>query len=188
MASSPVAVCNLALSRIGQPPIMSFEDNTKAAQLCATAYDPSRKAMLRAMRPDFSKKRVSVGALGTPPVWGYANHGQLPSDCLLVIEVEQPETVRWGVEERTILTDWSMPLNIVFVRDETNTGIFDSTYEDALADQIAAEVVFGLTKNMAYRDKFYATAAHKAGLAQNVDAQQGSPEIPPANQLIDVRR
>ncbi len=188
MASSPVAICNVALARLGQPPIMSFEDNTNAARLCSTSYDPSRRAMLRVMRPDFAKKRFVVPALATTPVWGYAAHGQLPSDCFLVIGVDQPDIIRWGVEERVILTDGSMPLNILYIRDETNTVIFDTAFEDALADQLAAEVSFGLTKHTGLRDKFYQSALLKAGLAQNVDAQQGSPEIPPANQLIDVRR
>lgn len=187
MSDSAVAVCNVALSRIGQQGIMSFADNTNTARLCLVAYDPSRRSMLRMMRPGFAKKRFSVPKLATNPIWSYAEAGQLPADCLLVIEVDQPEDVRWAVEGRTIVTDGSMPLDILYIRDAQDPPEFDPVFDDALADQIAAEIVFGITKNIGYRDKFYASAAFKAEMAQNTDAQQGSPEIPPATLLTDVR-
>jgi hypothetical protein len=62
---SIVGICNLGLvNGLGQDPIASLTDNRKAAIHCNLAYDPTRRAMLRAHPWDFATARARLSASG----------------------------------------------------------------------------------------------------------------------------
>src|SRR5689334_5070061 len=106
-ATSPVAIANLALFRIGQRPITSFDDGTPIASLVSQNYDPARLAMLEAYPWGFAKTRVKLPALGAAPAFGWDYACQLPSDWVWTVQVgEDPECEpAWAIEGRTIVTN-----------------------------------------------------------------------------------
>jgi hypothetical protein len=86
--TSPVDICQEALNEIGsRSTLTALNDPTPQAQACQRAYDPMRKALLRAAPWGFSRKQLFLTQLknaasdaSMPFPWMY-EYGY-PSDCL----------------------------------------------------------------------------------------------------------
>ncbi len=57
-------LCNLALDKLGEPPITSIGASTPAAQACTRLYQPTLDALVRKYRWNFARKSVVL-----EPVW-----------------------------------------------------------------------------------------------------------------------
>ncbi len=86
---TPVDIANRALQHIGQPRIVAFTDDSKAASECGFAYDKVRKAELRRNVWRFATRRTvlrpitATTMLLVPPLWGagsYYQPGQIVSN------------------------------------------------------------------------------------------------------------
>lgn len=90
MATSQVAICNLALDAIGtRSTISSMSEGSAEAAACARQYEPALEAVLQAAHWNFARKQATMTLLkdGTatpsqncPPPWAYEY--AYPSDCL----------------------------------------------------------------------------------------------------------
>lgn len=193
MASSSVQIANLALTRIGQKPITSMDDTNNAAILVSLHYDETRKAVLRAVPWKFALRRAELGALASGPVYGWGYAYQLPTKALYVVSTSMDEDGNggtgeaWDIEGRAVVTDAAPPIRIQFIEDVTDATLFDPMFVDALAEKLAAEVVYGITKQAAARERLLQSYAAKIDTAAAVDGQQGSQSIIESNQLINVR-
>src|SRR5690606_18101386 len=119
-----------------------------------------RDALLRAFNWNFAMKRASLPALADAPTWGYTYQYQLPSDCLMPVQVGEYYVIPgmadyiggtddepFRIEGRTIATDWSAPLKIRYIRKVTNSGEFDALFVEALAADIAVHTCFAITQS-----------------------------------------
>jgi hypothetical protein len=93
--SSPIDICNRALSDIGaRANITSFSENSAAAQQCALWYDHLRKALLRGAHWNFARAQVELSPLGdlasgtSPYPWPFKY--TYPPDALKVRYVLPP--------------------------------------------------------------------------------------------------
>ena len=87
---SAVAICNLALARLGQKPITSIETPTGAnADLCALHYPMTRRALLRGPRVyNFAKKYARLTKSATEiPAFGFASAFALPNNFLRLLGI-----------------------------------------------------------------------------------------------------
>jgi len=84
---SAVAVCNLALSRIGVAPIASLEGTNLESRSCNTVYQASVDALLESFEWPWATKRAVLPPLLQQAPGGWANSFLLPSDCLALRDV-----------------------------------------------------------------------------------------------------
>ena len=192
MAQSVVGICNLALTRLGQKPITSLEDGTDTAQICAKNYDSARLAMLRAYPWSFAKKRIKLPALEAAPVFGWKYAYQLPADHVWTVQIgdlrEDDECeIPWAIEGKTLVTDEGAPLPMLYIRDEQDPVKFNADFVDALADQLAGEMAFSITKDIRHMKPFLEKALLKAQSGRSRDSQESSHDSLGADTLIDVR-
>lgn len=193
MASS-VQIANSALTKLGESRIMSLDDNVKAAREINAIFELRRNALLRAYNWNFAMKRASLPALADEPVWGYSLAYQLPSDCMRPVQVGEYYVIPgladyiggtddepFRIEGRTIVTDWSAPLNIRYIRKVTNTGEFDDLFVEALAWDIAVNVAEPLTQSTSKKES--AKDDLKAAILQAIRAN--AIELPPQHQQDD---
>ena len=97
--TSSVAVCNRALSKIGDELIiLSLDDNTKPARYCKALYADTRDFVLRSYPWRFALKRYVLAPLRDKPLFGYEYQFPIPSDCLRV----------WKMEENQPYQDWNV--------------------------------------------------------------------------------
>lgn len=188
MAASSVTVANLALTRIGQRPIVTMHDTNNAAILVNLHYDETRRSVLRALPWKFASRRAELAALVDPPVYGWGQAYQLPARSLYVIETSMDDTGEpWDVEGRAIVTNAISPIKIKYVEDVTDTTQFDPMFTDALVEKLAAEVVYGITKQAAARERLLQSYQMKLDEAAAVDGQQGTQQAIESNDMIITR-
>ena len=176
--ASEVGIVNNALLKLGENPISSFEENSKAARLAKETYADYRDALLRDNPWNFALKRVALAASTTTPSWGYANAFPLPSEpsfCLRVVEVQNPSRITWKIEGRSIVTDIDAPLNILYVERVADPNQMDSDFRDALSSFLAMNWAERITKSAEVYSIMSQQFNAKIKPARSIDGQEGTP-------------
>lgn len=175
MASSVVALCNLALDMLGAEPITSLSDGVRG-DLCNRNYPLARNAALRAYPWNCAMTRAALAAITTVPTWGYAAAYQLPVDCLRVIEVDGDVSLglTWRVEGRTIVANTNGVLNVRYVRALDDPSFFDGLLDQAIAARLAAMISFAVTGKEGLGKTLLAVATDAERQAMRIDAREQS--------------
>ena len=153
---SQVALCNLALDKVSEKPILTMIDTTLRAQVCAREYQPALDQVLEEGFWNFAQTRAVLVAT-TAPIFGYSNAWTLPVDFIAVeifnnasVADYDPEQL-YKIESNLLLTDQDVA-NIVYTRDGTRfpedentfgalmTPLFVSAFTTLLASKIAPSV------------------------------------------------
>jgi hypothetical protein len=145
MASSEVAICNRALTILGQALITSLGDPGGAARTMRQNYPASRDAVLRSYPWNSATKRAALAASPVAPAFEYARAYQLPADCLRVIETDGDlDGATWRREGNMLLTDEPAPLRIRYVARITDPALFDPLLDEAIASHLAMMTGFAI--------------------------------------------
>ena len=173
--ASVVDVCNRALSRLGAGRITSLTDNTKSAKACNSAWPLMRDEVLALHPWNGAGSRAVLAELAASPSpdFDYENQFQWPADCLRVLEVDTDYT--WTCEGRKIMTDGAAPLEIRYIKRETDPNQYGPLLISVLAARMAVEMVEELTQSNTKKEameKWYATALR---VARSANAQEQSP-------------
>lgn len=173
--ASVVDICNRALDLIGQPPITSLTDASKAASACNRNYPLSRDAVLSSYPWNSAVKRASLAALVSAPAYGYARQFQLPADCLRVLDSDGDlDGATWRREGRVLLTDEASPLRIRYVAQITDTTLFDPMLVEAIASHLAAAIAFQVAGSGEMQQRMLALHAQTIREARAMDARESS--------------
>lgn len=172
-----VTIVNRALALLGAEPIVNLTDNTPEAQIASRMYDTSRKSVLSECLWNFATKRVLLNIINDPPAYIIDESNfvyQLPSDIIRIFETNQPAAI-WRSEGIYILAN-SAGLGIKYVFDLTDTTKFSSSFVDAFADKLAADMCYAVlnsnTEAKLLLEKYNGESLPKA-TAEN--SQEGTP-------------
>lgn len=181
MATSKVAIANLALQKLGAKRISSLSQDHPNARSMNAAYDACRQKELRRYEWNFSIRRTSIAVDPTQTAWGSHNRFGLPGDYLYLIrDDETGQSVDWTIEAgsasegRFIITDDATPLPIKYVADIDDPTFYDSLFVEVLACSLALHCCEEITGSTAKKDgiaKDYLFAVQQA-------TSQGSIEKP----------
>ncbi len=167
-------VANKALIEMGERTLLtSLTDDRESARVLNQIWNISRRAVLRAHFWNFALKRKQLAADPTAPVFGSeSNRYRLPSDYINLIRL-YPEEYTWRLESDYLLSDYGAPLDVVYVRDEDNLGVWDALALDAFATRLASDAAYAITGNREVRAEL--TRAYQAKLAEarHMDAMEG---------------
>ena len=90
---SPVDICNIALTLIGDRRISRLDEDAQLsdplAQYCATFYDMARRQVLAAQRWSFAKKAAALSLRAGATTIGFTYCHVLPNDCVRVMELHK---------------------------------------------------------------------------------------------------
>jgi hypothetical protein len=178
MANSETEICNIALGHLGEAPITSLEEDSRAARACQLHYALTRDELLRAHRWNFAKDRVRLSEMAEAPAFGWARQFLLPADCLRVVEFNDQEIGDWiseeyEIEERRLLTD-AEEARVVYIKKISDVSRFDALFVQALALKlgiILSEQIRGTTGKTQDLTQAYERLA--GPLAKRVDANEG---------------
>lgn len=195
--ASKVAIANMALGFMGEPPITALTDDNTAARTMNLFFDSVRDELLRSHPWNFAKKRRNdMSELGDSPTFGFDHAYALPSDFLrlLSFNTESDDNYRLelvvdsaGNETRCLATD-ADEADIVYVARITDTAIYDPMFTQALAAALAAATAMQITNSGTVTTKMDQLAAAKLALARSIDAQEEPPQIIEADDFINARR
>lgn len=191
MATSEVQIGNLALTRLGERQIVSFDDGTKGADLCKLHYPMCRDFLLRMHPWNFATRRATLALDATTPNHEFDYRHALPTDCLKVIrtsfEADGFTDVEYRIEGRYLLVD-EETVSIEYVAQVTDVTQFDGMFVDVLAQRLAAEMAMAITDNAALTKNAWDIYTAKLQEARTMDAQEGTPrDVIDANGWLTAR-
>ena len=184
--NSEVAICNLALLRLGERTITSLSDGTSTANACNIAYSTARDSLLRRHFWNFSLKRTILAADATAPSFEWAATFPLPSDFIRVKHIYN-QSSDYSIEGRNLLTDQTSSLNLVYVSLEDDVSFFDPLFVDALVLLLIMKIgpkIQGEGFNVQPYAQELQTVLLEAKIA---DAQDSSPDQLSINSFTDAR-
>jgi hypothetical protein len=174
--ASETDIANLALSKLGDAAtITTLSEETEPARAIRAVFALMRQAVLRAHPWNFAMARAALPALATPPAFGYARAFALPEAPPLLRLWRVVDSDDYTVEGRTILTDASAPLAIIYIADVADSGRFDALFTEALACRIAAQVARRLTGSTELRTQLLAEYRDALAEARRIDGQETPP-------------
>ena len=147
-AATRVEIANMALLRIGQRTIASFEESSVEATLAKRWYDRTRKTVLASAPWRFAVKNAELAVLSDAESGKYLYAYALPSDLIRALYLcdqtgaELP--VEYEVVGNQIWTDDDTG-QLRYVWDQTDPNRFDVLFIDVLAYKLAAELATGIT-------------------------------------------
>ena len=164
-----VKLINIALSRIGDAPIISLEEAKPQARKAVAFFNNSRRTMLRKHPWNFAIHEVELARLPDAPSFEYAYAFQLPADYLRVVKIHN--TRRHKVQGRNILTDETV-CKLVYVRDIEDPALWDAAFADAFAWQLAADMSYGSTASASFHETSNVMARNAIREARHIDATE----------------
>jgi len=205
MPVGPLDIQNRALAKLGQPPLRAIGDNTAASRFMLANYDMIRRAELRinfwnfAMRRAYLANLVDGGGTAIAPTFGYSFIYPLPADCIRVAyvndifngldlaEYRDADDSEYKVEGKTIVTNFSSPMQLRYVADVTDTNQFDDYFVEALAWRIAAEGCETITQSLQKSSKMESWYATAIRTAKSAGAMENPPQAMPDNTWLMSR-
>ncbi len=162
--ASDVDIANLALTKLGDVRIASFDDNVKPAREILAVYDLLRDKLQRRYVWNFCKTRENLAADVDTPAFDFTYQYTLPSDCLRVLmaadyyprislsDANGSPGQDYRIEGRKILTRDSGALPLLYLKRVTDPTQFDAAFVDAFAAFLAYNLAEPLTQSNTKRD------------------------------------
>jgi hypothetical protein len=174
--ASPLEICNSALTKLGGRRIDSLTQNIKEARLCNEAYPLLRDELLQSHPWNFATARVELAQLTSIPAFDYDYEYQLPSDCLRVIDIENPDyDIKWEVSGDKLLSN-EETVKIKYIKKETNTSKFSPVFIQALSLRLAWDLAYSLIQSGTQAQYWQSAYENYLRSARSYDSQEGKPE------------
>lgn len=188
--ASEVEICNAALQKLGAKRITALTEDSRNGRACNAAYARLRDAELRAHTWRFAITRESLPADATAPAFGKARSFPVPATMLRLLP-PYPEMnmndLDWEIEGRAIYTNDSAPLQIRYIKQETDPNKMDALFREALASRMAYELCEEITQSNTKRQ--LATEDYKMAMkeARRTNAIESISAEPPEDPWITAR-
>lgn len=167
--ASKVEIINVALSRIGANEITSLDEGTSEQKLAVNLWDVARRACLRDHTWNFAVADVELNQISGYVPFEFAYAYQLPALNIRLLQVYGNPVFK--IQGRTILTD-ETTCKIKYVVDVTDTTLWDPSFTDVVAQRLAADMGYALTKSQATADSMYTIYQQKLKFARHIDSTE----------------
>ena len=187
--ASDVGIANAALRKLGQSPITSFSENSKAARLANERFAELRDSLLHRHPWNFAMKRDSLSASSTAPKWGYTVAYPLPADYIRMYEVngEDEGTGKWKIENGHIVTDLAAHAEVRYVYRVTDANAMSTGFREALASILAADWAEDITGDDDVAVRADRRSIRAVAQARSNDGQEGIPDAFEADEWTTAR-
>jgi len=181
--TSEVAICNLALARLGDEPITSITAPQTASEVrCAQHYDQARRMLLNKYIFNFSKKLTTLTeAADMTPAHGFGAAFRLPADHIRLLAIGDISLINgdlppylYELSEGYIFTssanDEGLPLTYIF--DAKVVTKFNPLFINLLKLQLASDMAYAYTLKTSVKDKLDSDLVDAQLAAAAVEGQQ----------------
>lgn len=183
---SVIDICNKGLDKLGQSPITSLSDNTKASNLCSRNWPLVRDQVLRDHPWNFAVKRAILAPSTDVPEWGFSYKFPLPGDFIRLLEVRDLSTGEYQVEDGHIMAD-STVLYIRYIYRVEDVNKYDVLFSDTAAARLAFELAEPLTQSTSKKETAFSEYEDSLTRARRVDGQENPPVPFEEDEWISVR-
>ncbi len=149
--STQVAICNMALVRLGQQRISSLTDTSAAAEVCDVYYEQTRDELLNSYEWSFAVARKQLSAISGDNLSNFDYKYALPTDYLTVrtqISSEDYSDIEddWRIEGKYLLSDLS-PNYIKYIKQVKTASDLPHLFVEAFYLKLATKMVSKLTQD-----------------------------------------
>tara|TARA_R100001460_G_scaffold88404_1_gene129895 strand:+ start:894 stop:1490 length:597 start_codon:yes stop_codon:yes gene_type:complete len=195
---SVVDICNEAMDLLGAATITSLTENSKEARLCNRRFETVRDSVLRSHPWNVAIVRTDIAADSNAPAFGFTHQFTLPTDpfCLRVLSfwnssvdnevAAYDSNVMFKIEGRKILSNQGT-CNITYLARITDTELYDSLLSSAIAHRLASETAYAITGSNSVAQGMQALYEIRLREAKSIDAMEGFPEQPQADEFVNIR-
>lgn len=196
--ASVVDICNEAMDLLGAATIISLTQDSKEARLCNRRFDTVRDAVFRSHLWNVGLTRATLAQDATAPAFGFSYQYTLPTDpyCLRVVSfwnstvdneiAAYDSNVMYKIEGRKILSNEGS-CKITYIARVEDTEQYDALLSSTIAHRLAADTAYAITGSMSVAQNMQALYEARLREAKGVDAMEGFPEQPQADEYINVR-
>lgn len=154
LVTTTTALANLALARIGQPPLASIDEDTTVAAQVRALLDP----VIRRVQADYPWPELTTRVSPDVALDGVADADgayrySLPSDCLRVLRLTGGWP--WLLEGLYLCTRVLDP-EVVYVRYEPDPSLWQAPLSSAVAASLAVAIVTPISQSDSLRDRLLA--------------------------------
>ena len=194
--AADVDIANSALRKVGSPlRLQALASSDPKARILNDAYNDTLEAELRRYVWSFAKTRASIPADAAQSTWGNWNRYPVPGDFLYLIrDDEQGQDLDWDLEGGNeagdgtfILSATAAPLNIRYVRKETNVALMDPLFRDAFACRLAYDNCKALGGTNETRDRLKQEYREAIAEARRCGALEKESTPPPEDSWVNAR-
>ena len=182
--ASQVDIANLALSILGEAPIISLTDDVPRARVINLLFATSRDAVLRLHPWNFAVFRKVLVQKTETPAFGFSKVFALPSDFLRLLALNDGRD-EYQIEADGLLSNVDTA-QLRYVGRVTDTARYDPLFVQTLAAYIAAEAAMPITNSQSIEkraaDKFH----EKLAEARSVDGMENYPDTFVADAFIEA--
>lgn len=184
--TSPVQICNSALTMVGAERISTLDDDSEEGRVCKEEY-PKLKRILLAEHPwNFAIKRAELAKNATDPDFGFDSAFDLPSDNLRVIGTDLGSEDEWVKEGEQILCNYTT-LKIRYISAVTLEAKFSWGFANALTHLLGVRLAYRLAQSTSLAESLKRDYIVALRNAKAQDAQEGSTQVIEANQWYNSR-
>lgn len=184
--ASQVEVANLALSMVGEPPIISLSDDNQGAKAANLWFGTARDAVLEDHKWNFAMKRTTMALSGTTPAFGFDNQFKLPNDFIRLIRFDPDADPNYRIEGEFILSDSDNP-ELIYVSRVVDMNIWPVAARVALAARLAHEIAAILKNDQETAETLWQRYLAKLSLARSYDGQQNPALVVEADDFLHAR-
>lgn len=189
--ASTIDIVNMALSQLGEGPLLAITDDSPIGRLANRTFDLLRQGLLREHPWNFAMKRASLAASATAPAWEYTNAFPLPVDFLRLVAISNTSKYDYRIERTddgtVIVTDLGAPLLIKYTADITTAGEMDPKFVEALAARCAKEWANPVTGDATIINAAVSLYERTLRDAKSIDGQEDYPTQVTSDEWILAR-
>jgi len=170
--SSPLAVINRGLVRLGVPPLASLSDADAQALAAATLYEEIKEAELATFPWSFALRETALPLLNVPSGderWtGFDYTYQLPTGNLRVLGLTNYDAFKLTGDQLHTNTENARLVYIENVGEQN----WPKYFQKVVSFEFAASVAISITDNSQRADLMYNQALQARRAARSIDSQQ----------------
>lgn len=184
---SMISICNDALDKLGQSPIVSIADRDTNSRLCARNYFITRDHMLREHPWNFAiSRRTLPASTSGEKSWGFTHTFPIPHGCLRLLEIRDLGPEDYQLEKNEILAN-ADSLDIRYVRRISDPSKYDVSFANALGYLLAIKLSYAISIEPAQKKLLNNEALRALIVARTIDAQENPVVLPEEDDWIKVR-
>jgi len=185
---SQVDLCNKALRRLGEDPIIALDNNTIWGRRCSSALPTVIRSILSLDNWRPCIKRAELAAESMKPI-GFTSAYPVPNDFLKLSAVKIGHYEDWSMEGNKILTRKAATesLQIMYVSEVTDPNIYSAMMYEAIALGLAHELSGYSTASNVSRDDIYTLFVNSVNTAQYVNSQENPVTQLATSSWVDAR-
>jgi len=163
---------NMALQLLGEEPIASSGEETKASVMMETFYSQSLAEILAEQDWNFAHKRAAIAYDIEAPAFEFSYQYLLPSDFIRASKINSNNDEIFRIELGKILTN-SDECNLLYVVRVDNPLLLPPKFVSSLAALIASKAAYGLAGGEAKANSMLSLYKMEMGAALIADRESG---------------